>query len=229
MTRQWPDVRAWLQDNDPTGRGMCLQTSMRAYDADAMGASDAAEAVGMTKDLHTAYTTDIPAGAHVLYSGGSGGHGHSVVADGGGYVWTVDWTSGLSITRVSQDAMEDAWGDLRWAGWSAYYGDQALHLDSDSGGGGEYPKPEGKVVYLDKLHYGQTDSDSVWHLQTVLNSHTLEGGQDLPTTGNYLDQTDEEVRLCQAQHGYGDDPAGGSSVGPKQADHLFSSSYTVKD
>lgn len=76
-------------------------------------------------------------------------------------------------------------------------------------------------VYLSKLVYGEQDSDSVKRLQAALNKHTLQGGSTLPVTGNYGDQTDNEVRLCQKQHGYGADPAKGSSVGPKQADHLF--------
>lgn len=90
-----------------------------------------------------------------------------------------------------------------------------------SGGSGDYPKPKGTTVYLSKLRYGQTDSDSVWHLQDALNDHPLDGGQTLPLTGNYLDETDEEIRLCQQQHGYGNDPAGKSFVGPQQAQHLF--------
>jgi hypothetical protein len=92
-----------------------------------------------------------------------------------------------------------------------------------SGGGGSssYPKPTSKKVYLSKLKYGQKDSDSVWYLQDALNDHTLEGGQELPLTGNYLEETDEEVRLCQKQHGYGSDPDNKSFVGKKQAEHLF--------
>lgn len=107
-------------------------------------------------------------------------------------------------------------------------------LDHGGGGGGggeseagEYPTPEGKTVYLDKLHYGQKDSDSVWHLQNALNDHTLEGGQTLPLSGSYLDETDEEVRLCQKQHGFGNDPAKKSYVGQGQADHLFGEGYTI--
>lgn len=76
-------------------------------------------------------------------------------------------------------------------------------------------------VYLSKLHHGQRDSDSVRRLQAALNAHPLQGGETLPITGDYLDETDEEVRLCQAQHGYGEDPPGASFVGPSQADHLF--------
>lgn len=92
------------------------------------------------------------------------------------------------------------------------------------GGDGSYPPPTSKTVYLSKLKYGQKDSDSVWYLQDVLNRHTLSGGQTLPTTGNYLSETDEEVRLCQQQHGFGNDPVNGSYVGPSQANHLFSGS-----
>ena len=76
-------------------------------------------------------------------------------------------------------------------------------------------------VYLSKLVYGQQDSDSVKRLQEALNRHPLTGGSNLPVTGNYGDQTDKEVRLCQTQHGFGNDAPKKSSVGPKQADHLF--------
>lgn len=93
---------------------------------------------------------------------------------------------------------------------------------------GGAPPSTGNVVYLEKLHYGQQDSDSVRHLQEVLNGHPLTGGETLPISGNYLDETDEEVRLCQVQHGYGNDPAGHSYVGPSQADHLFAGKgYTI--
>lgn len=77
-------------------------------------------------------------------------------------------------------------------------------------------------VLLSKLVYGQRDSDSVRRLQLHLNAHPLDGGQSLPISGNYLDETDEEVRLDQTQHGFGNDPAGQSSVGPQQAAHLIS-------
>ena len=92
------------------------------------------------------------------------------------------------------------------------------------GGGSDYPVPTSNQVYLDKLHYGQDDSDSVWYLQDVLNGHSLAGGSTLPTTGFYGDQTDHEVILCQQQHGFGNDPAGTSYVGQGQADHLFAGS-----
>lgn len=99
------------------------------------------------------------------------------------------------------------------------------------GGGSDYPVPTSKTVYLSKLHYGQEDSDSVWYLQDVLNRHPLSGGSTLPTTGNYFDQTDHEVILCQQQHGFGNDAPGTSFVGPSQAEHLFAGSglTVIKD
>lgn len=90
-----------------------------------------------------------------------------------------------------------------------------------STGGSEYPKPGSNTVYLSKLTYGTHDSDSVWYLQDTLNRHSIPGGETLPTTGNYLGETDEEVRLCQTHHGFGSDPVGQSYVGPSQADHIF--------
>lgn len=72
-------------------------------------------------------------------------------------------------------------------------------------------------VYLDKLHYGQRDSDSVRALQRALRQHV---DRALPITGHYLDQTDMAVRSCQAAHGLGHDTVRRSSVGPQQAAHL---------
>lgn len=115
-------------------------------------------------------------------------------------------------------------------GWSCSLMQDPM-LSHNAGGGssptpppasGGYPAPTSKTIYLSKLRYGQTDSDSVWYLQNVLNGHTLSGGQTLPLTGNYLDETDEEVRLCQDQHfSWAPDPVNGSNVGPDQAAHLF--------
>jgi len=78
-----------------------------------------------------------------------------------------------------------------------------------------------KVVRLSRLRFGQRDSDSVRRLQRALNAHQVSGGQQLPVTGNYLDRTDEVVRLCQRQHGFGSDPPQKSFIDPRQAQHLF--------
>ena len=84
-------------------------------------------------------------------------------------------------------------------------------------------------VDLAELVFGARDSDSVRRLQQALNEHPLTGGATLPVTGDYLDLTDAEVRKCQKQHGFGNDPVGGSSVGPRQAKHLFAKRPDVVD
>jgi peptidoglycan hydrolase-like protein with peptidoglycan-binding domain len=84
----------------------------------------------------------------------------------------------------------------------------------------EQHRHTGAPTYLGKLKFGQRDSDSVRNLQRALNVHKMAGGHNLPVTGYYGPQTDQEVRLCQKLHDLGHDPARGSNVGPKQAKHL---------
>jgi peptidoglycan hydrolase-like protein with peptidoglycan-binding domain len=67
------------------------------------------------------------------------------------------------------------------------------------------------------LRYGNSGPD-IKVLQEALHRHYR--GLDLPTTGNYLGMTDSAVRRCQQEHGFGNDPAGKSFVGSRQAAHL---------
>ena len=86
--------------------------------------------------------------------------------------------------------------------------------------------PPGHKVYAKYLKYGGHEqnadktSDSIKALQEVLNRHKMPGGANLPVTGKYLGQTDQEVRLCQSLHLPPADAAGRSFVGPKQWAHL---------
>jgi M6 family metalloprotease-like protein len=73
-------------------------------------------------------------------------------------------------------------------------------------------------VSVANLKFGVRGNADVQALQAALNTHFP--GLDLPTTGNYLQRTDEAVRRCQQSHGFGDDPAGKSFVGKRQAAHL---------
>lgn len=90
-----------------------------------------------------------------------------------------------------------------------------LYFGSGGGSGSS-----GAPTYLSKLKYGQRDSESVKNLQRALNAHKMPGGRNMPVTGNYLDMTDAEVRLCQRLHIPPEDPVRKSYVGPKQAQHL---------
>jgi len=100
-------------------------------------------------------------------------------------------------------------------------------LSHNAGGSTPTPPPSGDQwasgdVYVDKLRYGQLDSDSVRRLQHQLNGIPLKGGTDLPITGNYLEQTDQEVRLWQEQvAGDPPDPVNASFLGPKQTALMF--------
>lgn len=89
------------------------------------------------------------------------------------------------------------------------------------------PTPAANPVYLDKLHQGQQDSDSVRVLQRVFNSHSLPapGNITLPITGNFGEKTATVARTCQQVHGHlwgegSADDMGNVSVGRKQAAHL---------
>lgn len=101
------------------------------------------------------------------------------------------------------------------------------HNAAGSGGGSSSPWASGEV-WVDKLRYGQRDSDSVRRLQYVLNGIPLPGGETLPITGNYLDMTDDEVRRWQRSIGNAVDPVGGSFIGPRQAARLFPAPYVIR-
>ncbi len=73
-------------------------------------------------------------------------------------------------------------------------------------------------VDLANLKFGVRNNPDVVKLQVALNAHFP--GLGLPTTGNYLQQTDTAVRRCQRKHGFGADPTGKSFVGKLQAAHL---------
>lgn len=75
-----------------------------------------------------------------------------------------------------------------------------------------------RKVALANLKYGVRGSADVTALQQALNAHFP--GLGLPTTGNYLQLTDDAVRRCQRAHGFGLDPAKKSFVGKRQAAHL---------
>lgn len=109
------------------------------------------------------------------------------------------------------------------AGWSC--GNMRDPMDSHNAGSGSGGSPWAQgPVYVDKLRYGQRDSDSVRRLQYRLNQEVNAG---LPTTGNYLTQTDAAVRQWQGSIGNSVDPEGESYLGPKQAALMFPAPYTV--
>lgn len=88
--------------------------------------------------------------------------------------------------------------------------------------------PAGTTVRLSHLQRGRQNSEDVRHLQRRLNAVQNSG---LPITGNYLDQTHNEVRRHQRATGTNPTGTQGSDhVGPTQAEILFrGTGITVRD
>lgn len=173
-----------------------------------------------------------PKGAPVFYLGGE--HGHIALSLGtDDDIRSTDCSSSGKVASTYLDWPDDRWGH-DYVGWAEDLNGVTIPwLSGGSSGGGGSPSGDWASgdVYLSKLHYGQEDSDSVRRLQHQLNGVSLDGGQELPITGNYLDETDQEVRLWQEQVcGDPPDAAGASFLGPQQAATLFPSPpYTLHD
>jgi hypothetical protein len=224
-------------ENDTTNEvGMCLKQTRIWYEIPSKY-GDAATAWYATK-YYKQGDRNPPRGAPVWWTGGSSGYGHIGMSLGNGKVRSTDAAGSGKVGTKDLSWFENNWG-LTYKGWSADVNDvvipELLEIyngapppsGGSGGSGSSYPKPTSNTVYLSKLKCGQKNSDSVWYLQNSLNHHSLEGGQTLPLTGNYAEQTDQEVRLCQQQHGFGNDPKWESYVGPGQADHIFGSGITI--
>jgi hypothetical protein len=104
--------------------------------------------------------------------------------------------------------------------WNCNNMDDPMKSHNAGGGGTVAPISKGKV-FLSKLHHGQQDSDSVSRLQDVLNGISLQGGKNLPITGNYGDQTKAEVAKWQAQKAVDKSITDGSKLTGNQALALF--------
>lgn len=81
-----------------------------------------------------------------------------------------------------------------------------------------YPKPKSRIVYDDRVGKGVTNSDSVYWVQVALNRLSFKGGAEIPLTGDYDEDTIEEVKKFQVQKC--DDPDDGD-LGPIQTRYLF--------
>jgi len=211
----------WMLDHPPGEPGMCARESWQALGGDqnppnppAWGTPNA-NAVYDNIVASGRYWTggDIPRGAFIAWKYGQ--NGHAALGYGDGKIVTTDPTNDPGGTGVEPLSYPERWGASS---------SKRVYTDQYNGvrfAIGEPASVSHGPVYLSKLVYGQKDSDSVKRLQLHLNGHPLQGGHTLEISGNYLDGTDGEVRLCQSQHGFGNDPAEASSVGPKQAAHLF--------
>lgn len=221
----------WFLDHNPNGSGMCAQHSWHSLGGDygnppKWGCANANEVYDKVKASGRFWTGTPKKGALILWRYGNNGHAAICYNHSGEDICTTDPNGDPGGSGIESIEYPEKWGA---SAGSRIYTDQynKVRFPIGSESGDTYPKPTSGTVYLSKLKYGVKNSDSVWYLQNRLNSHTLEGGEDLPLTGNYLDETDEEVRLCQQQHGYGNDPKNKSFIGESQAHHLFDGSSVV--
>jgi murein DD-endopeptidase MepM/ murein hydrolase activator NlpD len=86
------------------------------------------------------------------------------------------------------------------------------------------------LVFVDKLRFGTTDSDSVRRLQHRLNQIPLKNGRTLRITGNYDLATKAEAMKWQIQKDACEPGSVGAdgNIGRRQAGKLFGKRYTVK-
>ena len=84
-------------------------------------------------------------------------------------------------------------------------------------------------ILLSELKFGEMNSNSVRRLQRALNMHRQGNDDVIKLTGDYGPDTDRAVRICQQRHALGDDLEGASSIGPRQAAHLFGMTKRIVD
>lgn len=183
--------------------GMCLSICQEAWQSGHAFPDAISQWRGTTQHADR----NIPMGAPVFYSGGA--HGHVALYAGNGQILSSDAPGNGQVGTVPLDWPTQRWGHA-FAGWGGTLAGQALPLGGPVQQG---VASAGVTVYITKLRYGQTGSDSVMALQRRL------GG--VPVTGNYLDQTDAKVRAWQAAIRDLVDPPRRSSIGPRQAALLW--------
>ncbi len=201
----------------PDARAHCLKTTMRDLGLQPIGCSSAAKMIALTPNRHT--TGVPPAGAVVLWGGGSHGFGHIAVSAGDGYCWTVDWVPGLHQTKVAISAINRSWTTLSYAGWATNYGG-IYRLDIADGERRATVAKELPTLRLRRFNDSRAKEmsqprDVRHHPVTVATAeHALKklGFNPGPVDGHYGTGTDRAVRAFQASL----NNAADGELGPKQ-------------
>lgn len=95
--------------------GMCLYASNEMFGVTGVSCHDATLAWHRSKFKHSGTP---PKGAHVLWTGGSHGFGHSAVSAGGGWVYSTDIYGQGRYWKTTIQTINAAWGLERYAGWA---------------------------------------------------------------------------------------------------------------
>lgn len=167
-----------------------------------------------------------PRGAPVFWAGGSRGYGHIALSLGRGLIRTTDVPTGR-VGVVSLSYVEKYWGQ-RYMGWTEDLNGVVIPWLAELG------KAQSQWshgdVYVDKLHHGQKDSDSVARLSYRLKHHLKIPNNHRPKRiyQHYNDDVQDAVRFWQRNlrpnvRG----PSDGSRVSNRQAEVLFGKNYRV--
>lgn len=95
--------------------GMCLYASNEMFGVTGVSCHDATLAWERSVYKHGGTP---PKGAHVLWTGGSHGWGHSAVSAGGGWVYSTDIYGAGRYWKTTIQTINSAWGLERYAGWA---------------------------------------------------------------------------------------------------------------
>lgn len=192
----------WHAENTNWGVGYCLKFARSCAGAPA-NTYDAATAWRQATHRHTTGTP--PLGAMVFWTGGSRGHGHIAVSDGGGYVWSTDIIRPGRVDRVSIARLGATWGNLTYVGWTEDVNGVLIT---------GFPTPPPLItVALKNLQPGVRHPD-VAELQTALRRHGLATLNPSGVTGYYGTETQTMVTAFQRKQGWAGADADGLP-GPK--------------
>jgi hypothetical protein len=165
----------------------------------------------------------VPRGVPVWWTGGT--YGHIAISLGNGLCASTDWPRAqVGICGINQ--LSASWGK-RFVGWSpSINGVQVWQPEPDVN-----EEWAGGAVYVEKLHVGQKNSDSVKRLKWRLRHHA-----DIPhrltkpivVNGDYGSGTADAVKWWQrnvAEH----DPEhdNGVALSNRQANRLFGDNFRV--
>ena len=165
-----------------------------------------------------------PLGAPVFYSGGR--YGHIVIAgglvNGTQMIRSTDVSSSGHVSSVDIGWCERNWG-YRLLGWTETL--NGVHIPWLADGGRAGGPWESGTVYVERLHEGITDSDSVRRLRSRLDEEVPKDFKP-GAGGAYGDAVVKAVKWWQ-RNVAGIPDAKGENMSNNQADRLFGEAYRV--
>lgn len=188
-------ARRYAEAGTYWGVGMCLKFSRTCAGAPG-GVYDAITAWRNARHRHSDGTP--PRGSMVFWSGGSKGHGHIAVSDGGGYVFSTDIVRSGRVNRVSIAYLSTRWGNLQYLGWSEDVNGAVVTSIIQ-------PTSSITMVRLANLRPGLRNAD-VTDLQLALRRH---GVATFTATGYFGGLTRDAVAAFQRKQGWAGEDANG--------------------